>query len=157
MRTQSFWIAIIFRVALVLGSFFALYGLQTEIEVASSDASFEEEFISVYGFESSDYWGLGDEGFVGRWATDNELEKQQCSNFEYCQFIVLATVESCFGSIVLEFEIYDESDVFIAAREAISGPLNRGSFALVELGNEETDEVFFIPTVVRCSQDPLQI
>lgn len=136
----------------LVGSFTFLKTQLDAEKVEQSESSFESSFRIFYGTGSDAYFGLGPDGFVGRWATDHEMENLSCDSYEFCQFVVLATVSTCPGSVSLGYQVLNESDEVLDERESESGPLSAGRFSTVEIGFNSGQDLYLLPNSAICNE-----
>jgi hypothetical protein len=111
---------------------------------------FESTFLDRYGVSSAEYFGLGPDGIVGRWATDDELKELDCIYYEACQFVILATVSDCPRDVALSFQILNDIDEVLDSGESSAGPLFVGRFQAVEIGFNSDDDLFLVPLEASC-------
>jgi hypothetical protein len=122
--------------------------------ISETDAQFERSFFSLYGFSSDDFYGLGEDGFVGRWLSDSEVEKRDCLTYDSCNFIEIATVTSCSLGFSLEFDLFDDNDKLVGHGQSDSSPLDAGELKVVELGANDTKPfAFLLPQEVKCLEE----
>lgn len=139
--------------ALSIVASFTVLKTQFDAEIAEQiESSFESSFRIFYGTGSDAYFGLGPDGFVGRWATENEMKNLVCDSYEYCQFVVLATVSTCPGSVSLGYQVLNESDEVLFEKESESGPLSAGRFSTVEIGFNSGEDLYLLPNSAVCNE-----
>ena len=121
---------------------------------SDTDAQFEQSFVSIYGYPSDDFYGLGEDGFVGRWLSDAEVENRDCLTYDACNFVELATVTSCSFGFSLTFDLFDENDNVVGHAQTDSSALHAGELKVIEIGaNDDKPFAFLLPQEVRCLED----
>lgn len=143
-----------FAVMLGLTVISALLHATLSSQNGNTDAQFEKSFVSIYGYPFDDFYGLGEDGFVGRWLNDSEVENRDCLTYDTCNFVELATVTSCSFGFSLEFDLLDENDNVIGHAQTDSSPLRAGELKVLEIGaNDDKPFAFLVPQEVRCLED----
>jgi len=121
--------------------------------ISETDAQFERSFVSLYGFSSDDFYGLGEDGFVGRWLTDSEVENRDCVTYDTCNFVEIATVTSCSLGFSLEFDLFDDNDKLVGHGHTDSSSLDAGELKVLEIGANDTKPfAFLLPQEVKCME-----
>lgn len=142
--------------AVILGATLmgALFYSTFNSRISETDAQFERSFVSLYGFSSEDFYGLGEDGFVGRWLSDSEVEKRDCLTYDSCNFVEIATVTSCSLGFSLEFDLFDDNDKLVGHGQTEANPLDAGELKVVEIGANDTKPfTFLIPKEVKCLEE----
>lgn len=140
-------------VALSVVATFTIFKTQSDATIADqSERHFESSFRNFYGTGSDAYFGLGPDGLVGRWATENEMANLECNSYEACQFVVLSTVETCPGSVSLWYQVLNGSDEVLDEKESTSGPLSAGGFSTVEIGFNSDQDLYLLPSSAVCNE-----
>lgn len=151
MKQTSLHTSAVILAATLMG---ALFYSTFNSRISETDVKFERSFVSLYGFSSEDFYGLGEEGFVGRWISDSEVEKRDCLTYDSCNFVELATVTSCSFGFILTFDLFDDNDNLVGNAQTDSSPLHAGELKIIEIGaNDDKPFAFLVPQEVRCLQD----
>lgn len=149
-RTGLHPFAVMFGVTVIGVLLHATFGSQN----SDTDAQFEQSFVSLYGYSSDDFYGLGEDGFVGRWLNDSEVESHDCITYDTCNFVELATVSSCSFGFSLGFDLLDDNENVVGHAQTDSSPLHAGELKVVEIGaNDDKPFAFLAPQEVRCLED----
>ena len=117
-----------------------------------ADHNFDNKFEAIYGFSSEDFFGLGDEGFAGRWLSDEEVNKRECQIYDSCNFVEVGAVTSCEFGFQLKFDLFDKDSKIVGHGQTESNPLIPGKLAVVEIGaNAGKSFEYLLPQVIECS------
>ncbi len=139
--------------ALSMVATFTIFKTQLDGRTADqTERSFESSFRNLYGIRSDTYFGLGPDGIVGRWATETEMANLDCDSYKFCQFVVLATVATCSGSVRLGYQVLNEADEVLEESESESGPLRAGRFSTVEIGFNSGQDLYLLPISASCNE-----
>ncbi len=119
---------------------------------------FEWTFQGLYGYDSSLFEGLGSDGYVGRWLSEEELSRHDCAQFELCQFVELATIYKCSNSSVLNYSAFDKSGEVVGKFHIGFTPIEPGKTKIIEIGNKDAGiEITYQVDSVICSEQDFSL
>jgi hypothetical protein len=141
-----------FCVVLGCATAFAIFTASFERAAIEADREFDVAFESIYGFSSNDFFGLGDDGFAGRWLSDEEANKRECQIYDSCNFVEVGGVTRCDHGFRLKFDLFDENSKIIGHGLTALESLTPGKLAVVEIGaNSEKAFEYLLPQVIECA------
>jgi hypothetical protein len=153
---KGFWKIVITLLSLVV---LLPVALATESSIMASEYLTEDEwnesFELAYGSTLPDFYGIGEEGFQGRWLNPSEEASNLCNFSEHCVFLKLATIAECEKGVVVEFLVFDKDDKQIAQEQTPVFLIKPGQYVDVELGSKRLPKKGFIePVDAFCSDLP---
>jgi hypothetical protein len=146
----------LFVLLVVLPAAFAIFWTQNH--ASESLQSFEDRFQYLYGFSADDFISLGDSDIQGRWLDAGIVAKMDCERFDSCNFVEIATIESCGSGFTLEYELFDESEKLMKTLRVDAPPITAGEIVIVEIGADTSDDFgYLLPTVAQCNSSPVPL
>lgn len=128
--------------------------LQRELSLGQD---YSEEFESKYGESLDAYSPIGDEYFAARWLDEEEESKRDCTQYEFCSFMEIITLEECARSMEIKYALVGKNDEFVKSMSYITAAPKPGEKVTVEIGaNVKEDFEYFRPDNIRCSEEPLE-
>lgn len=119
-----------------------------------SEEEWDAEFRNNYGTTLTEYFVLGEEGFMANWLDSQEDKDTKCIFHEHCVHIRLVTIAECDKGAVVDFNVIDANEKVISRNKSDVIWLRPGGYLVVELGSLDLDQHTFVaPTDAYCSEN----
>lgn len=125
---------------------------------AQQNDAYYRDFAAHYDHSFDTYTSLGVEGFEAKWLTEEEEQKLDCQEFDYCAFMRIATITRCAHALRIDFSLFDEADVKVQSEFIVIDPIEVGQEEIVEIGSNTNKEfATFLPEDATCVDEGFEI